>query len=290
MQGSVQDSLTAGELERFNKRGYIVLPAVFSAEEIEEMRREADRILALCVNASLATGRRDTRLDVSKSAGDPETLDVRKLQPVKDLSETFRRMSEDERLIGPMRHIMGAEPILMEEKLNYKQKVACPEFIARYEVREGEGSFPLHHDWGYYRQQGYPQSTLSSAITMDDVTSDKGPIRVIPGTHTREWPLKDPDPAHGSGILADGLFSEEDRVEVLAPAGSVMIFHSMLVHDSFPNRTRQPRRIMIYSHYPGTHSFEEDKRNRRGRELGQEVEEAYRQMVARGEYVDEFRP
>src|SRR5262249_32838937 len=162
---------------------------------------EADRILALCINASLATGQRNPRLDVSRKAGDGETLDVRKLQPVNDLSATFQWVSQDERLLGPMRQIMGAEPILMEEKLNYKQRARCPQFLERIEVPEGDDRFFLHHDWGYYRQQGYPKETLSSAITIDDVTHEKGPLRVIPGTHKKDWPLKDPDPAHGLGLV-----------------------------------------------------------------------------------------
>jgi ectoine hydroxylase-related dioxygenase (phytanoyl-CoA dioxygenase family) len=207
---------------------------------------------------------------------------------VNDLSSCIRAASQDDRLLGPMRRLMGAEPILMEEKLNYKQKVICPEFIERFAPKVGDIGFPLHHDWGFYRQQGYPMETLSSAISIEDVTHEKGPIRVIPGTHRQEWPLKDPDPAHGSGRVVEGLFGEETRVDVLAPAGSVMIFHSMLLHDSFPNATREPRRIMIYSHYPATYQFEEDKRNRGSRLAGQEMEREYREKLERGEYKDEF--
>ena len=67
-----------------------------------------------------------------------------------------------------------------------------------------------------------------------------------------------------------------------------MVFHSKLLHDSFPNRTREPRRLIIYSHYPGTQQMEEDKRNRWGRQAGQELESQYREMLARGECTDEF--
>ena len=176
----------------------------------------------------------------------------------------------------------------MEEKLNYKQVVDCPALLQRFSLHAGSTSFPLHHDWGYYRMQGYPRDILSSAICLDACTPGSGPLRVIPGTHTRDWPMLDPDPASGNGVVADGLFSEEDRVDVLAPAGSVMLFHSMLLHDSKPNITGRPRRLMIYSHYPGNISMEEDMRNRGGREAGRRVEAAYRAMVARGEYTDQF--
>lgn len=281
--------LHAEQVEQYHAQGYIILESVFSEDEIAQMRREADRVLMLCINASLALGKRDPRLDVAIAEGAAEILDVRKVQPVNDLSDYLRSVSEDPRLVVPMRQLMnGYNPVLMEEKLNYKQKVRCPEYIARLAPKVGESRFFLHHDWGYYRQQGYPPETLSSAISMDATRPELGPIRVIPGSHQQDWPLQNPDPAAGLGIVQDGLFADNDRVEILAPAGSVMLFHSKLLHDSYPNRTHAPRRLMIYSHYPDSHSFEEDKRNRGGRLAGQEVENAYRALVERGEYADEF--
>ena len=100
--------------------------------------------------------------------------------------------------------------------------------------------------------------------------------------------MKNPDPSSGNGEVADGLFDDSDRVDVLAPAGSVLLFHSMLLHDSKPNTTDLPRRLMIYSHYPASAQMEEDVRNRGGRVAGQRLEAAYRAMVESGEYEDEF--
>src|SRR2546430_15375316 len=114
-------ALTPQQVAEYNDRGYLILPAIFSTTELAEMRREADRILSLCVNASLAVGRPDPRLDIFTQPGDPNSLYILKLQPVKDLSLCFERLTNDYRLLDPMRQILGSEPILMEEKLNYKQ-------------------------------------------------------------------------------------------------------------------------------------------------------------------------
>lgn len=281
--------LTEAQVRQFGEEGCLVLPEVFSPQETAAMAAEADRLLEMAINCSLALGGRSPRLDALRMPDDAETLDVRKLQPVNDLSELFRRVSGGERLLGPLRQLLGAEPVLMEEKLNYKQRIACPVFLQRIPTPVGDDRFFLHHDWGYYRMQGYPPEILSSAIAIDEVTSAKGPLRVLPGSHKREWPLKDPDPAHGLGIVRPGLVPESDLVEVLAPAGSVLIFHSLLLHDSPPNRTREPRRILILSHYPDTFSFEEDARNRTGRAAAQRAEARYRAMLAQGAYEDEFR-
>jgi ectoine hydroxylase-related dioxygenase (phytanoyl-CoA dioxygenase family) len=280
-------TLTPAQVAEFETQGFLILPAVFNGDEIAAMAREADRLLELALNSSLATQRRNPRCDLSVSADG--RLDFRKIQPVNDLSDVIRAASVDARLIAPLRQLMGGQsPILMEEKLNYKQKIDCPAFVERFAPRRGEASFALHHDWGYYRAQGYPPETLSSCVTIDATTSENGPIRVIPGTHLHNYPLKQPDPASGNGEVVEGLFAPEERVDVLAPAGSVMFFHSKLLHDSKPNATERPRRLMIYSHYPGNWSFEEDKRNRRGREEGQKVEQAYHEKVACGDYKDLF--
>jgi ectoine hydroxylase-related dioxygenase (phytanoyl-CoA dioxygenase family) len=217
-------------------------------------------------------------------------LNIRKVQPINDLSEYLKQVSEDEQLVGPMRQLMGGhKPILMEEKLNYKQLLHQPIETAPFNTTEYADRFQLHHDWVYCRQQGYPGETLSSAICIDDSTEENGPLRIVPDSHAKDWPMLNPDPTSGDGSVPEDLFEESERVPCLAPAGSVMLFHAKLLHDSCANNTGQLRRIMmIYSHYPGYHQAEPDQRNRRGREAAQKQEEQYRRMVTSGEYSDRF--
>jgi hypothetical protein len=251
------------------------------------MAEEADKILDVCLNTTLALGQRNVRLDVQLRGG---KLNIRKVQPINDLSEYLKQVSEDEQLVGPMRQLMGGhEPILMEEKLNYKQLLHQPIETAPFNTTEYADRFQLHHDWVYCRQQGYPGETLSSAICIDDSTEENGPLRIVPDSHAKDWPMLNPDPTSGDGSVPEDLFEESERVPCLAPAGSVMLFHAKLLHDSCANNTGQLRRIMmIYSHYPGYHQAEPDQRNRRGREAAQKQEEQYRRMVTSGEYSDRF--
>ncbi len=281
--------LSDRQMEEFNKNGFLIMASMFNSEEVDAMKSEADRILAQVLNASLSQNTRDPRLDCTQYPDQSDYLDIRKIQPVNDMSTLLENVSKDPRLVTPLYQLMHRRnPIIMEEKLNYKQKVYCPEYIQRIGPPTGASNFFLHHDWGYYRSQGYPQDTLSSAVSIDETTSELGPIRVIPGSHKKEWPLKDPDITRGSGIVIDGLFSDEDKLEINAPPGSVMFFHSLLLHDSCPNTTGNPRRLMIYSHYPDNYIFEEDARNRHGRKAGQEFETKYMNMKMTGEYTDEF--
>jgi ectoine hydroxylase-related dioxygenase (phytanoyl-CoA dioxygenase family) len=273
--------LTPEQLDQFQRDGYLVLPAVFSEDEIRRMRAEADRILELILNSSVALGRRSGRLDWRELADGTQI--VRKIQPINDLSDYLAQVSNDPRLIQPMRQIMGHEPVLMEEKLNYKQPL--PQRVEGVEIRPTDDRFPVHNDWAYYRAQSYPQDILSSAISMDDSTVESGPLHVWPGSHREH--LEHDSVSLGLQVKP-GLIDYEGGVDILAPAGSVMIFHALLVHNARPNTSGRPRRIMIYSHYPDRVDMGHDVRNGPTRVREQPYEQKYREKVARKAYTPTF--
>ncbi len=275
-------SLTDEQRERFDREGYVVLPGVFGADEIRRMRDEADRILELILNSSVALGRRSGRLDWRELPDGSQI--VRKIQPINDLSDYLTEISNDPRLLTPMRQIMGCEPILMEEKLNYKQPL--PERLEGIPIRASDDRFPVHNDWAYYRAQDYPQDILSSAVSLDDCTPESGPIHVWPGSHREHLEHETMD--NGLQVLPH-LIDFDGGTDILAPAGSVMIFHALLVHNSRANVSGRPRRLMIYSHYPNRVDMGHDVRNGPARIRERPYEDQYREKVAAGTFTPVFR-
>lgn len=252
-------TITSDQLDFFRTQGYLVIEHAFNAEEVARMQQEADFILELIINSSLANQRRSGRLDWRINP-DTGVQIVRKIQPINDLSLYLSQISTDDRLLGPMRQIMEDEPILMEEKLNYKEPL--PEPVEGLPIATIADSFPVHNDWAYYQAQGYPQSILSSAIALDTCAADSGPLRVWPGTHTSHL---EHDKVHNGLEVKPELVDHAGGQDVLAPAGSVMFFHTLLVHNSRPNTSGRPRRLMIYSHYPEAADMGIDIRNGPGR-------------------------
>lgn len=272
--------LTASQRQFYEEEGYLVLPGVFNKREITQMANEATRLAQWQVAISLALGKPTPRLDVQRRGNE---VVLRKIQPVNDVSPVFAKYSYDERLLRPLRELLGCEPVLMEEKLNYKQVLpGNPDVVTG--ALEDE-SFPFHTDMAYFWFDGYPRETVSSAITIDETTLDNGPIRVVPCSHRREWPVREGWPP----LVAQGAVRDEDSVPLLAPAGSIFIFHSCLVHASSANTTNKPRRVIIFSHYPETHVVEFDKRNRELRKAGQAAEDRYEELVYSGAEVPEYR-
>ena len=287
------NELTIADLAAFERDGFLLIESVFDEAELDSFRDAADRMLELSINSTVALGRRHPRLDAKLL--DDGRVTVRKIQPVNDIEPTLAAIATDERLIGPLRQLMGDEPILMEEKLNPKHTLDTRHLDlgvlaeSSFNREAGLEGFLLHHDWGYYRQQGYPENTLSSAVAIDTCVA-RGPLRVIPGSHLLDVPLVDEDHSSGSGVVVDGFFSVEEMVPLDVPAGSVMLFHAKLVHDSEPNRSGQPRRVMIYSHYPRSHDPEGDPDRRNGpiRAYSREFEQRYRDLLDAGEATDRF--
>ncbi|MDE0838775.1 MAG: phytanoyl-CoA dioxygenase family protein [Kiritimatiellae bacterium] len=277
-----QTKLTDEQLTTFHEQGFIVLPAVFNDAEIERMRSDADFILELIINASLCHERRSGRLDLCMTDNDQHM--VRKIQPVNDLGLAIAQASADDRLLEPMRQIMGDEPILMEEKLNYKQALGLK--IEGLGASRASAQFPIHNDWAYYAAQNYPRSILSSAIALDDNTSASGPICVWPGSHKTH--LEHESVEIGLEVK-DGLIDKEGGQEILAPAGSVMIFSSLVIHNSVQNTSGKPRRMMIYSHYPKAADMGFDTRNGPGRLRESPWELAYLREKLEGRYTDTFK-
>ena len=268
-------------IQYFQEHGYVAMERVFSDDEVQRMRKEADDILELILNSSNSLERQSGRLDLVRNE---LGFLVRKIQPINDLSLYLSQISADSRLLDPMRALMNEEPILMEEKLNYKQPLPGLSFGFETKPRDTD-RFPVHNDWAYYRAQNYPQGIISSAITLDDCPAEAGPIHIWPGTHKSHLEHESVD----IGLqVQPGLVDFEGGEDLLLPAGSVAFFSSLLVHNSRPNTSGKPRRMMIYSHYPASAKMGVDVRNGPTRLREAPYEWEYTRMKLRGEGRDVF--
>ena len=271
-------ALDVAQVEQYRRDGYVLVPDVLTAAELAQLRVEADRLKELILNASVALGENSPRLLISRRG---DALSLRKIQPLSDISPPIGDVLSDERVVGPLRSILGCEPVAMEEKLNYKQLLPGDLPIAA--AREGD-SFDLHCDWSYFDHNGYPRESLSVAVAIDDATPENGCMRVLPGSHTRDWPIQAPH----NPLLPEGLVPDAALLDVAQPAGSALIFHSGLVHGSGDNRTALPRRLLIFSYHPAWHVTEPDRRNKHLRDAGQAHEARYEALLDGG-YVATFR-
>ena len=89
------------------------------------------------------------------------------------------------------------------------------------------------------------EKVIALRLHLDASTSENGPLRVLPGTHTQ-------------GVLSDDQIHELSRqvqpVECLALKGGVLAMSPLLVHASSKSKSEQPRRVLLIE-YTTTEAF-----------------------------------
>lgn len=219
--------LDAAQIEQFNQDGFLVIPSLFSAEEVAMLRTEVSHIYEL------------QRPEVLRA----ENGEMRAALAVHRYSEPFRRLMHTPRLVEPTRQILGGEVYCSQYKIVSKQPM-------------GALDFPWHQDFANWHDlDGMPECrALNISVFLDEVTEWNGPVTFIPGSHKRGR-------VDSAAKLLPGLAKETSLAEmdlkVIAemvgegglatpkgPAGTAVLFHGLTAHASTPNISPWTRHII----------------------------------------------
>ena len=247
--------LSAVELEQMDRDGYVVREGAFSADEVADMVRASEELVA-----GLVEGRKGRRFAVGSYTFDLDVLDevmlkwegdldvLHGIEPFAHLSEELERWGLDARFVDPMVAFTGdPNPILFTEKLNLKRPVHG-------------GPNPLHQDYPYWIDGNAHAAQIATAIVyLDDTTVENGCLEVLPGSHKHGvHPRRTDSDAFGQLEMDPVANAHMERVPVEVPAGSVVLFGAFLAHATGPNTTDRDRRALLYSYQPAgyPHSLE----------------------------------
>ncbi len=231
--------LNENQMRQFQADGYILMKALFDAEEIEMLR---------------STAHADRELDKhSFSRADGEGGKVRLSlwnHPGDNIYGMFARSR---------RMVDRAEELLGDEVYHYHSKMILKD------PKIG-GAWTWHQDYGYWYQNGllYPDM-LSVFIAVDKATRENGCLQVIKGSHHmgRIDHILTGDQA---GADMERVNACLDRMELLyceMEPGDAIFFHSNLLHRSDQNTSEHSRWSMVCcyntrhndpykeSHHPG---------------------------------------
>lgn len=219
--------LTKDQLEEFDREGYIFLPSCFSTKEIEVLNNAASEIY------------KSEREEVwRESSGVARTAFA-----AHTYNEAHRRLGAHPRLIRPIEQILGGDIYMHQYKINAKAAF------------DGD-VWQWHQDFGvWHRDDGMPEpKAMNIAVFLDDVSGANGPLIFLPKSHkhgvieaghdleTTSYPLWTLDRE-----LVTKLSDSGGCVAPIGPAGSVILFSSLLVHASPPNISPLPRTIVYLS-------------------------------------------
>ena len=224
--------LSPQALAQYEKDGYLFLESLFHETEVEALQREMD---ALRGNEKV----RQSEIAVTEALSG----EIRSIFAVHTVSDIFRTLAADRRLLGIVRQILGSDVYLHQSRVNYKPGFRGKEFY-------------WHSDFEtWHCEDGLPEMrTVSCSIALTPNYPYNGPLMVMPGSHRHFFPCEGHTPEdHYLQSLKKqdyGVPNDEqlqwmaDRFGIVAPlgpVGSVTLFDCNLMHGSNGNITPYPR-------------------------------------------------
>ncbi len=218
--------LTSDQIDWYAENGYVGREGVFSASELDELRRVTDKF----VDQSREYNEHTDVFDLDPNAGHSrETPKLRRIKnpdvhhPIYDA--TLRKPG----LLDIVESLIGPDIRMVHTKLNMK-------------APGGGQQVEWHADWGFYPHTN--DDILEVGVALDDMEIENGCLMVIPGSHGA--PAYD---HHEDGVFV-GAVSEndvkiEDAVSITLKAGGISIHHVRLLHGSAPNVSTRPRRLLL---------------------------------------------
>jgi ectoine hydroxylase len=223
--------LTQEQLAAFERDGYLFFPRLFSATEVAVLQAEVPRLYA----------RREV-FNVREKGSDA----VRTNFAAHLYSAPFARLARHPRLVRPVMELLDEALYMHQFKVNGKMAF------------DGD-VWQWHQDFGtWVNDDGMPTPrAMNVAIFLDEVNEFNGPLMFIPGSHQRgvvdarhdtsttSYPLWTVDGALIAQLVERAGARQGGIVAPKSQAGSMLLFHSCLVHASTSNLSPW-NRVSVY--------------------------------------------
>lgn len=224
--------VTADQLSQYERDGYLILPDVFTEDEVKCFQVELERLL-----------KSEEIQGSDEVITEPGSGEIRSIFRVHSISPVFKKLAADMRLVKIAQGVLNDDIYIHQSRLNYK-----PGFRGK--------DFYWHSDFEtWHVEDGMPgMRALSMSITLTENTPHNGPLLLIPGSHksyavcTGHTPdnhfkasLKKQEYGVPDDALLGRLVSQGGIVSAVAKPGSVVIFDCNTMHGSNSNITPDPR-------------------------------------------------
>ncbi|WP_341888361.1 phytanoyl-CoA dioxygenase family protein [Variovorax sp. YR752] len=223
--------LTPEQIAEFDREGYLFFPGLFTPEEAKTLTDAVPDLYA-----------RREAYNVREKGSDA----VRTNFAAHLYSEPFARLARHPRMVEPVEDLFGEKLYMHQFKINGKMAF------------EGD-VWQWHQDYGTWKNDDLmpTERAMNVAIFLDDVNEYNGPLMFIPGSHkkgvvdakhdltTTSYPLWTVDNELIRQLVARAGGKNGGIVSPKGPAGSMILFHSCLVHASTSNLSPW-NRVSVY--------------------------------------------
>ena len=213
--------LSPTQIEQFDREGYLFFPSLFTPEETRTLNDAVPELYS-----------RREAYNVREKGKDA----VRTNFAAHLYSEPFAKLARHPRMIEPVEALLGEKLYMHQFKINGKMAF------------EGD-VWQWHQDYGTWLNDDLmpTERAMNVAIFLDDVNEYNGPLMFIPGSHkkgvvdakhdliTTSYPLWTVDHDLIRQLVDRAGGKDGGIVSPKGPAGSMILFHSCLVHASSSN-------------------------------------------------------
>jgi ectoine hydroxylase len=221
----------------FEEDGFLVLPSLLSAAEVDALNAEIDRL------AADESVRRSPQAVI-----EPDSDALRSVFEVHRGNDLLARLAHDPRLVNVARQLLGGDVYIHQSRLNLK-----PGFRGR--------EFYWHSDFEtWHTEDGMPRMrAVSCSVSLTENHPWNGPLLLVAGSH--RWYVscvgETPDNHFERSLRRQEIGVPDDdslrelvrrgRIEqVVGTAGSVVFFECNVMHGSNGNITPLPRRNAFF--------------------------------------------
>jgi len=223
--------LTTEQREQFDRDGYLFFPGLFKPDEVQKLTDAVPELYS-----------RREAYNVREKGKDA----VRTNFAAHMVSEPFARLARHPRMIDPVQELFDEALYMHQFKINGKMAF------------EGD-VWQWHQDYGTWLNDDMmpTERAMNIAIFLDEVNEFNGPLMLIPGSHkkgvveakhdltTTSYPLWTVDNDLIRQLVERAGGRNGGIVSPKGPAGSMILFHSCLVHASTSNLSPW-NRVSVY--------------------------------------------
>ncbi|TCS36970.1 ectoine hydroxylase [Paucimonas lemoignei] len=229
--------LSQPQRDAYRENGFLLLPELFSQEEVQGLFTEMQHMRKEFAHAGRA-----------EVIAEPGSGEVRSIFNVHRLNSLFSRLVRDPRVLNVARDILGSEVYIHQSRINYKPGFQGKEFY-------------WHSDFEtWHSEDGMPaMRALSCSILLTDNNEHNGPLMLIPGSHRHfiscqgETPeenykksLKKQEIGVPDEVLLRYLADLGGITSCKGKAGSVVFFDCNTMHGSNGNISPYPRSNVFF--------------------------------------------
>ncbi|MEX0777520.1 MAG: phytanoyl-CoA dioxygenase family protein [Phycisphaeraceae bacterium] len=249
--------LTREQIDFYHAEGYLVLPELMPAQEIESMREIYDRLFAQ--QAGRKTGE---FFDLGGTDEDDKPKIAQMMNPSKYATELQGQWQFKVNAAAVARQLQGQASYFRQDLAICKPpKSPAPTW--------------WHQD-AAYNDPKFDYENLNFWIPLQPATLDNGCLQFVPRSHASKAILKHhrPDPRiEGIECLEVDL---DKAVACPLPPGGCTIHHARLLHFAGPNNSNGPRRAYILEYevppvlraVPHRYNWNDNRQTRRARQFG----------------------